>query len=153
MSWDQKFLQLAIHISEWSKDTSTKVGCVIVGSTHEIISTGYNGMCRGVNDNIPCRYERPAKYMWFEHAERNAIFNAARIGVSVNGTTLYCATSLLGPPCVDCTRAIIQSGITRVVCCEGSTDSFLWKPRWKESFEVSVEMLNECGIVFDAVKL
>src|SRR6185436_107542 len=116
MSWDQKFLRMALQMASWSKDPSTKVGCVIAGVDHEIRSTGYNGMCRGINDNVPERNIRPAKYMWYEHSERNAICNAARVGIPLNGCTMY-LTSIPTkfPPCCDCARAIIQSGIIRVV--------------------------------------
>jgi dCMP deaminase len=153
MNWDQKFLQLAFNIAEWSKDRSTKVGCVIVGPNHEILTTGYNGMCRGVNDYLECRHERPAKYMWFEHAERNAIFNAARVGIPLDGSILYCASAMSGPPCVDCCRALIQSGVTRVVGSIGDDDPNKWNERWKDSMKVSVEMFKECGIVFHTVSL
>ena len=89
-NWDERFLRLALHISEWSKDPTTRVGCVIVGPSNEVRSIGFNGFPRGVNDDDPSRYDRPAKYMWTEHAERNAIYNAARIGVALENCRMYC---------------------------------------------------------------
>jgi dCMP deaminase len=153
MSWDQRFLSLAFTISTWSKDSSTKVGCVITGAHHEVRSLGYNGMPRGVLDDVESRYVRPGKYLWFEHAERNAIYNAARMGVSLEGSTLYCATLLLGPPCVDCTRAAIQSGVARIVCQRGSEDSQKWPERWRESMQVSLDMLREAGVAFNTIDI
>jgi dCMP deaminase len=86
------------------------VGCVIVGPAHEIRSTGYNSFPRGIRDDLPERLERPAKYLWIEHAERNAILNAARAGTATEGCTLY--VDLM--PCMDCGRAIVQAGIVEV---------------------------------------
>src|SRR5678816_3286831 len=98
--WDIRFLREAARIATWSKDRSTKVGCVIVGPSREIRSTGYNGFPRGVNDDVDERHARPMKYAYCEHAERNAIYNAARVGIPLEGCTLYCAADkLTGPPC------------------------------------------------------
>ena len=109
--WHYRFMDIAKLISTWSKDTSTKTGAVIVGPDKEIRATGYNGFVRGVDDDVFERFERPTKYDFFEHAERNAIYNACLCGTSVKGCVLY-ATHF---PCTDCTRAIIQSGIKLVV--------------------------------------
>lgn len=149
MNWDQKFLRLALEIASWSKDQSTKVGAVIVGSNREILSTGYNGMPRKVNDNVSDRHVRPTKYLFMEHGERNACFNAARIGVSLEGSTIY-VTSLpvkFGC-CADCARAIIQSGIIRVV-----QEPLSECDRWKESTDASMQMFSEAGIILDYVSL
>jgi len=105
------FMTLAYTAALCSKDVRTKVGAVIVGPGNEIISIGYNGLPRGANDDDEERQQRPGKYQWFEHAERNAIYNAARVGVSVNNCTIYTPYY----PCSDCMRAIIQSGIKRLV--------------------------------------
>lgn len=149
--WDKRFLDMAKHISSFSKDRSTRVGCVIVGPNREIRSTGYNGMVRGVNDDIDARHERPVKYSWIEHSERNAIYNAARMGTSLDGCTLYCGSTLVGPPCVDCARALIQSGIVRVVGSLGDDNPSRWEDRWKDSMMISMEMFSEAGIIFTTV--
>lgn len=138
-NWDKKFIELAKHISTWSKDKSTQVGCVIVDDNHRIISVGYNGFPSGFNDDFEERHERPAKYFYTEHSERNAIYNASRAGVSTKGCTLY-VTPLF--PCADCARAIIQSGIKKVVCYKPDLEH----PIWGESFKKSLEMLFECNI-------
>ena len=143
--WDIYFMELAKHVSSLSKDESTKIGAAIVGPDKEIRSTGYNSFPRGVNDDEPNRQTRPMKYKWIEHAERNAIFNAARIGVSLKGCTLYCSMWM---PCTDCARAIIQSGISEVVV---ETIDVV-DDRWKEDFEVATQMFTESGVVLREMK-
>jgi dCMP deaminase len=152
--WDARFIEVANLIRGWSKDPSTQVGCVIVDTSRTILATGYNGLPRGIVDDLPERNERPQKYQWYEHAERNAIFNVARIGgTPLSGTTLYLAMSnLKGPPCCDCCRAIIQSGICRIVGQTGDNDPDQWEDRWKSSMLVSYQMIKEAGIIFDVVE-
>lgn len=110
-NWDQYYLDICKAVAARSKDQHTQLGCVIVGPAHEIRSTGYNSFPRGIRDDVPERLERPTKYLWIEHAERNAICNAARAGTATAGCTLY--VELM--PCMDCARAIVQAGITHVV--------------------------------------
>lgn len=110
MDWDDYFCSMLPLVASKSKDNSVKIGAIIVGPDHEIRSTGYNGFPRGIIDK-PARFERPEKYVWTEHAERNAIYNAARIGVSLKDCTLY----LNWWPCPDCARGIIQVGIKEVI--------------------------------------
>ena len=81
--WDVRFIELAKHISLWSKDPSTKVGCVVVGEDREIRSTGFNGFPRGIDDDDERLMDREKKYPLICHAEENAIMHAARIGVSL----------------------------------------------------------------------
>ncbi len=141
-TWDRFFFKIAETVAEKSKDRSTKVGVIVVGPDHEIRSTGYNGFPRGVEDNVDERHQRPAKYMWTEHAERNAIYHAARTGTSLKGCTMYFNTSPY--PCADCARAVIQAGIKEVV---GRDMAFPGGPRWDESLRVGEEMLNEAGVM------
>src|ERR1700719_2153770 len=117
VDWDERFFNLARHVGEWSKDRSRKVGCVIVGPYHEIRGIGYNGFPRGIDDAAFERHERPTKYLWTEHAERNAIFQAARIGTPLDGCTMY----LPWFPCMACARAIVQVGIARLVALQPDT--------------------------------
>jgi dCMP deaminase len=145
-TWDDYFIRMAMLVASKSKDRSTKVGVVIVGRDHEVRSTGYNGFPRGVDDAVEHRHERPAKYKWTEHGERNAIYNAARVGIPVRDCTIYLPW---GPaPCTDCARAIIQAGITRVV----TTDKvFPGKGDWSEDLLVALAMLLEAGVAVDKV--
>ena len=139
--WDLRLLELAKLVSTWSKDTSSQMGACITTSDRRILSVGYNGMCRHVSDDVPERHERPLKYKWFEHAERNAIYNAAASGVSISGCTMHCMCT----PCCDCARAIIQSGLSRVVWYEPSESI---KSRWAEDLEIAKGMLTEAGVFF-----
>src|ERR1017187_608646 len=88
-SWDIFYLKMAHEVAQKSKDRSTKVGAIIVGQDNEIRSIGFNGFPRGVNDDIEERHQRPAKYMWTEHAERNCLFNALRANIPVKGCKMY----------------------------------------------------------------
>ena len=110
-NWDEYYLEICRVVGRRSKDPDTQLGCIIVGPAHEIRSTGYNSFPRGIRDNVPERAVRPAKYLWIEHAERNAICNAARAGTATDKCTIY--VELM--PCMDCARAIVQAGIVEVV--------------------------------------
>ena len=121
-----------------SKDRSTRVGAVIIDDDFNVRISGYNGMPRGVADDVESRHARPAKYMYFSHAEENCVAQAARIGVSVKGCTIL-LTSLF--PCATCARLIIQSGIKRVLAPSTPDNS-----RWDEQAKVALEMLNEAGV-------
>jgi len=137
-NWDARFMQLARHVAEWSKDRSTKVGAVIVDDNKVVVAMGYNGFPRGIDDTIEEYHERPAKYRWTEHAERNAIFNAVRKGVSTMGCTIY----LPWFPCMDCARAIAQAGISTVVAVKPNFDD----ERWGPDFHQSLSLFEQCGI-------
>jgi dCMP deaminase len=141
MNWKEYFRNIVHQVKLKSKDERTQIGAVIVGKDNEIVSTGYNSFPRGIIDDISERQERPEKYFWFEHAERNAIYNAARIGVSTKGTTMYLTC---GIPCADCCRGIINAGITTIVCEVG--DAGAKGPKWEESGKRSLQMFNEAGV-------
>jgi dCMP deaminase len=140
MNWVSYYRQLANTVKLKSKDKYTQIGAVIVGKDGEIVSTGYNSFPRGLDDGLAYRQERPEKYYWFEHAERNAIYNAARIGVSTKGTTMYLSCGL---PCADCARGIINSGIKRIFCERVDVTK---GELWKESQERSWDMFMETGV-------
>lgn len=134
--WDLRWMEMAKLVASWSKDRSRKVGAVIVDDRNTVLALGWNGFPRGINDTIEARHERPDKYDWTEHAERNAIYNAAATGTKIAGATIY----LPWFPCVPCARAIIQSGIDKVVCYE---------PDWADpafDFKRSEQMLEEAWI-------
>lgn len=141
MNWTEYFLNIAEQVKLKSKDQSTQIGAVIVGQDNEVLSTGYNSFPRGMDDSIQERQERPEKYFWFEHAERNAIYNAARIGVSLKNSTIYLTSGL---PCMDCARGIVNSGVKVVWCKRVCTTKN--KEKWDESQAKSMQLLNECGV-------
>ena len=143
--WDIRFIGLAQHISTWSKDPSTKVGCVVVGEDREIRSTGFNGFPRGINDDEERLMDREKKYPLICHAEENAIMHAARIGVSLKDSTAY----VTWPPCTRCARSLIQAGIREIVYPETGKIP----ERWIEDFTISDSMLNEAGVAVRSIKL
>lgn len=137
-NWDERFLKLAFHIASWSKDPSTKVGCIIVGEDREIRSTGFNGFPRGIEDSEERYTNRDLKYPLICHAEENAIMHAARIGVSLKGCRAY----VTWPPCTRCTRSLIQAGVEEVIY-----PSELTIPeRWLEDFNLGRRMFDESGV-------
>lgn len=107
-NWDIRFLELADHVAGWSKDPNTKVGAVIVNDNKQVLSLGYNGFPRGVEDRVSRYEDRQTKLLFVAHAERNALDNAY---VDVRGATMY--TTLC--PCNECAKSIVQKGIKRVV--------------------------------------
>lgn len=138
-NWDKNYVELAEYVAQWSKDRSTKVGAVIV-KDNRVVSTGYNGFPSGFNDDVDERHSRPAKYAYTEHAERNAIYTAAKEGIGLKDSTMYLSWS----PCSDCARAIIQSGISKIVVRK---EHFPGKDaQWDDSIAKGLEMLLECGV-------
>ncbi len=111
IKWDKRFLELAVHVSTWSKDPSTKVGAVIARGNTEI-SMGYNGFPKCIIDYDELYLNKEIKYQYIIHAELNAILKAGQEGRDIKGATLY--TSPL-PPCISCAAIIMGAGITRVV--------------------------------------
>lgn len=145
--WNYRFLALAEMIASWSKDPSTKTGAVVVGPDKEIRATGYNGLVRGVADDIPERMVRPTKYDFFEHAERNAVYNACLTGTSLRGCTIFCTLT----PCTDCARAIIQAGIKEVITYEYQINDNDPKNTWRDKLNYSAEMFKEAGVTYIAL--
>ena len=141
--WDIRFIELARHISGWSKDPSTKVGCVVVGEDREIRSTGFNGFPRGIDDDPERLADREKKYPLICHAEENAIMHAARIGVSLIDSTAY----VTWPPWSRCARSLRQAGIREVVY--SSSEEI--PERWIEDFEISTSMLAEANVLVRSV--
>lgn len=137
--WDERFVVLAEHIAQWSKDPSTKVGAVLVDDQRRVVGHGYNGFPRGVADT-PERYaDREIKYKMVVHAEANAILNAA---VATKGCTLYSTFF----PCPGCASLLIQSGIVRVISRRSPSDD-----RWAEQQKISETMFAEAGIRFGTI--
>lgn len=133
-------LDLAFHISAWSKDPSTKVGAVIVRPDNSIVSTGYNGFPRKLSDE-PALYEnREIKYSRTVHGEINAMLAA---GERLYGYTLYTVPFM---PCAPCALLVIQSGITRVVCPAPTDEQ---ERRW--TFKDARSLFREAGVQLEEV--
>lgn len=132
--WDQRFMDMAKMVGSWSScfQTNRQIGAVIVRNKR-IITTGYNGAPAGVKScvergeclrrklNIPSGTQHELCYAI--HAEQNAIIQAAKLGISIEGATLYCTHQ----PCVICAKMIVNSGISRVIYGEGYPDAFALK--------------------------
>jgi dCMP deaminase len=148
LKWDLRFLQVAELVASWSKDPSTKVGAVIVNPhTNDIISVGFNGFPRGVEDTLERYQNRELKYQLIVHAEENAIITA---GNRALGGTIYVWPSFgLSTICIRCCISAIQAGILRVVSL--STDKI--KENWKASLELSRQVCNEAGISYRGVSV
>ena len=131
--WSERFMALAEHVATWSKDPSTKVGCVIIDKQNRVVSIGFNGFPRGVRDDIARYQDRDTKLLFVAHAERNALDNAP---LSVEGCTLY--SPLL--PCNECAKSIIQKGIKKVVSYTPVKD----KPDFH--WDITKKMFQEAGV-------
>ncbi len=132
--WASRFMDAAKLVASWSKDPTTKVGAVAVNESRQILSTGYNGLPRGVLDDLG-RMERPAKYLWTVHAEANLIAHAARHGISLKDSTVYCTH----PSCSQCAALLIQAGVASLIVGPGTTSMD------PESFEAGKRMFQEAG--------
>jgi len=138
--WDRRFLGLAEFIAQWSKDPSTKTGAVIVDPQRRIVSVGYNGFPRGVQDRPDRLNDRDVKYKMVVHCERNAVIFAKS---PVVGCTLYTWPFM---SCAPCAAMMIQAGIVEVVA------PYSDNPRWSEDFALAEEMFREAGVQIRLLK-
>ena len=142
--WDKRFMEMAYVVSSWSScyQENRQVGAVITRDKR-ILTTGYNGAGSGIlscKERGECLRRKlniasgtRAEVCYAVHAEQNAIIQAAKLGISVDGATLYCTHQ----PCVICAKMIINSGIKRVVYKEGYPDEF------------SLEMFAQAGVTLE----
>ncbi len=142
--WDFRFMEIAHTVAGWSScfQENRQIGAVIA-KNKRILTTGYNGASSGIKSckekgvcmrrelNIPSGTRHELCYA--THAEQNAIIQAARMGICIDGATLYCTHQ----PCSICTKMIINSGITRVVYENGYPDDF------------SLELFSEAGVTLE----
>lgn len=136
--WDKRFMELTELVGTWASCYRRKVGAVIV-KDKRVMTTGYNGAPAGISSCVErgeCLREKMhipsgthAETCYAAHAEQNAIIQAARYGINIDGATLYCTHQ----PCVICAKMIINAGIKRVVYKEGYPDEF------------SMELFKEAG--------
>lgn len=130
-------MDVARLVAAWSKDPSTKCGAVIANPDRTIVSTGFNGLPRGVEDREEILNDRELKYQCTIHAEENAILNAVTKDV-LRGCSIYVHPI---PPCSNCAARIIQAGITRVVFHAGDIPD-----HWKKNMKLAEEMMNDAGL-------
>lgn len=129
-------IDMAKHVSKLSKDPSTKVGAVIFDDKRRLVSAGYNGLPRGVNDTSERLQDRETKYKMILHAERNAMAFAT---APLEGSTLFCTH----PCCTQCAAQVIQMGIKHVCWPKPELE---FSDRWAADMHLSLEMFNEAGV-------
>jgi len=145
--WQRRFLELAKSVAAWSKDPSRQVGAVIVNpDTRTILSLGYNGFPRNIEDTPTRLNDRDIKYKYVVHAEMNAIYNASFTGTSLRGAHMF----IYGLPiCNECAKAVIQVGIERIVM--PSFDNTMNSPKWVNSWETSQELFREAKVSYQFI--
>lgn len=141
--WRERYMGLARHIAQWSKDPTTKVGAVIVGEDRRDIAMGYNGFPRGVRDLEERYADRPTKYLFTQHAERNALDNAA---FDCRGGTLI--TTMF--PCVECAKSMVTKGIVCLIS-EPVPEPVAF-PSWRDTIPVALQIFEEAGVVLHFVE-
>jgi dCMP deaminase len=141
--WHNRYLDLARDVAHWSKDPSTQCGAIVIGESGQVLSQGYNGFPRGMDDSEELYNDRDTKYDRIVHAEMNAIYNCALNGVTPKGATLY----VHGLPCChECAKAIIQVGIKKVVMSQACNI------RWNDSCGKGMDYLDEAGVKVTYIK-
>lgn len=139
-----RFLYLAQHVSLWSKDPSTKTGCVIVRPDSTVAAVGYNGFPRAIKDKPELLNNREEKYKRTIHCEMNAILSSRE---RLDGYTLY---NWPGQSCERCAVHVIQSGIVKVVSPKIASD---YAERWKQQTKLAEELFREAGIEVVYIKM
>ena len=147
ISWDEFFMRAALAASQRSKDPNTQVGACIADTNHRILSVGYNGTPRGLDDDeFPwdVSYEDPIhdKHNYVIHAEANAILNYRGSLKDLDGAVVYVTLF----PCHECAKTLVQAGIGEVVYLDdkynGTTDNI-----------ISKRILDICGVSYRQMSL
>lgn len=135
-----KYYQLARFQADlFSKDPNTKVGCLFLApESLQVLSMGFNGFPRGIDETVAIRWQRPTKYAYIVHAEENGICNACRRGTPLEGAIAVVTKY----PCSACAKSLIQVGISTLITAAPD----LQHPKWGEEARFSVEMFAEAGI-------
>lgn len=137
---DRDYLKAAVNEAAWSRDPSTKVGCIITSPDgKEVIAYGHNSFATGIKDDLALYHDREAKLARTVHAEINTILEAANCGKNVRGMTLY--TTLF--PCDRCALIIIQAGIARVV---SPAPDYVGMERWRASWDMAKQLFSEARV-------
>lgn len=156
LKWDQHFIRMALLHGDKSKDPSTKVGAIIVDADHNLVSGGYNGFPRNIEDSAERLNDRDLKLKLVVHGEMNAVLSAARNGIPLLGTTMYVAAKDAksgevwgGAPCIRCTVEILQAGVHQIVALSSKNIP----PRWLDSITEARKLLVEAGIEYREIGL
>jgi dCMP deaminase len=153
-SWDERYLAIAMHVSQWSKDPSSKMGAVIADVKGRIVASGYNGFPAHVHDCPEILNQKEKKYQMVVHAEANAALIAG--AAAADGTVyLYGRRPICGP----CAGILIQAGIKRAVAipppCEGAEakpmSNHPSQTDWAKSGRLAIQMFKEAKVQFEPV--
>ena len=142
--WNERYLNLAYEIAQWSKDPSKKIGAIAVGIKGQVLAQGYNGFPRGISHSAERLNDRELKYKYVVHAEMNLIYNASYNGTSLDGSTVY-VTGL--PVCSECAKGLIQVGVQQVIMPKQDDTP----EKWMESFELTKQLFEEAGVAWQFI--
>jgi dCMP deaminase len=142
--WNERYLNLAYEIAQWSKDPSKKIGAIAVGSKGQVLAQGYNGFPRGIQHSPERLMNRELKYKYVVHAEMNLIYNASYNGTSLDGSTVY-VTGL--PVCSECAKGLIQVGVQQVIMPKQDDTP----EKWMKSFELTKQLFEEAGVAWQFI--
>jgi dCMP deaminase len=135
--WERRFLRLANNeIAGWSKDPSSKVGCVLVSPDRDIVIPGYNGFPPGIADTTERYADRELKYQLVQHAERNAL---RKLGYHDVGYHLFCTHM----PCPQCVGGAISAKVTSIVWLVQQD----YEQRWADMLDISWILMTEANIL------
>jgi dCMP deaminase len=141
-TWKIKYMNLAKEIASWSKDPSTKVGCIAVGNEGQVLSQGYNGFPRNIEDKAERYNNKQEKYKYVVHAEMNCIYHACLNGISLNNASLFVYGLVI---CHECAKGIIQVGISNVYGNDNSSSN------WHESHNLTKKLFKEAGVIYETI--
>lgn len=137
------FMQTVYNVASLSKDPRTKIGAVLV-KDNDIISVGYNNFPRKIQDLEERYNDREIKHSLVVHAEANAIYNAARKGISTKDSILFTQ----GVPCSQCTKSVIQAGCSKIVVHK-QWPNLVHCEQWVKSIDLSKMLIDEAGITLE----
>ncbi len=146
--WRHKWLDTAAHFGTFSKDPAVKVGAIAV-KDNRVVSTGWNGFPRGFPDRPEDFADRAFKDDNVVHAEKNCVYNAAREGVSLVGTTVYVHGMLV---CNQCALGLVQAGVKQVIMQAPPPEKI--RQRWLDEFAKTRYTFERCWVdygVYDKV--
>lgn len=138
--WINRFMNLAKEVSTWSKDPSSQIGAIAVDDNRQILSVGYNGFPRGMDDSSELYEDREKKYSRIVHAEMNLIYNATHNGVSLKDSSVFVYGLWV---CSECAKGLIQVGVKNIYMKPTSINKL---EKWQEEFEKTKTYLNEIPI-------
>lgn len=137
MTWDERFMRIAIEARSWVKGPDLGVGAVVVSPDRRRLSIGYSGLPRGMDVPDHIMSDPSFKDRYMVHAELNAILNA---GCSLTGWTIYATTCM----CSKCAAYAVQAGIARAVMPRPQKTS-----RWTTSQRAGVNLLQQAGVTLE----